>query len=384
MKIISVAGARPNFMKIAPLHKAFLKHAPRVRHLICHTGQHYDANMSEVFFRDLELPKPDFYLGAEGGSHAGQTAKIMTAMESILLREKPDLVIVVGDVNSTLACGLVAAKMDIPVAHVEAGLRSFDRTMPEEINRRLTDALSSYMFVTEPSGMRNLKKEGVSHFLDGRRDTGGEKSRGGGREIPLAALVGNVMIDCLIGFLPKIGKSKILRTLRLDLGRYILVTFHRPNNVDSEESLRELISFLNALGEKRTIVFPVHPRTRLNLGKYGLEEKLGTRVIACEPIGYIDFLALETSAELVITDSGGIQEETTFLGVPCLTVRDNTERPITIRLGTNQLVGTDLRRAEKAAFRVLEGRRKEGKIPPLWDGRAAERIVAVLSRAFGI
>ena len=391
-KIISVVGARPNFMKVAPLHKAFNQLAInsvnqrtqiKIEHLICHTGQHYDEKMSQVFFDELELPKPDFYLGIGSGSHAEQTAKIMIEFEKILLQEKPDLVIVVGDVNSTIACSLVAVKLGIKTAHVEAGLRSNDRTMPEEINRLLTDAISDYLFVTEKSGVENLKHEGVPEQK--------------------IFFTGNVMIDSLVNYLPKTEKSTIFKKLGLinaktkeliksdtekvdstnhtSIHPYILLTFHRPANVDSEEFLKKLISIVGELSKLRKIVFPVHPRTRANLTKLNLNFESNSNIILTDPIGYIDFLALTKNAELIITDSGGIQEESTYLGVQCITVRNNTERPVTVEVGTNQLIGTDLDLVKEAALKVLNGEKKTGTIPELWDGRAAERIVEILVSA---
>jgi len=305
-KIISVVGARPNFMKMAPIHKAFKKvinsHSSLVTHLICHTGQHYDEKMSKVFFDDLELPKPDFYLGVGSGSHAEQTAKVMIEFEKVLMQEKPDLIIVYGDVNSTVACSLVAAKIGVKIAHVESGLRSFDRTMPEEINRIVTDHLSDYLFVTEKSGIENLKREGISEDK--------------------IFFVGNTMIDSLVHYLPKAEKSDVLKTYNLQPTNYILITLHRPSNVDDIENLKQIINLLNKLAEKRKIIFPVHPRTKSMLAYLNLN--LSLNLMLTDPIGYIDFLALMKNSELVITDSEGIQEETTYLGVQCITVRDNT------------------------------------------------------------
>ncbi len=357
-KVISVVGARPNFMKIAPIHKAFQKYNGKIQHLICHTGQHYDENMSKVFFEDLELPEPHFYLGIGSGSHAEQTARIMIEFEKVLLVEKPDLIIVVGDVNSTIACTLVATKLKIKAAHVEAGLRSFDRDMPEEINRLLTDAISDYLFVTEKSGIENLKNEGVSNGK--------------------VFFTGNVMIDSLTNYLHKAKVSNIHNEYQLEKGKYVLVTLHRPSNVDTKEGLKALLHLLNTVAEKRKLLFPIHPRTKSNMIKFGLDNTLEENVILTDPIGYIDFLALTKDAELIITDSGGIQEESTYLGVQCITVRNNTERPITVEIGTNQLIGTDLSKVEKAALEVLDGKIKTGKIPELWDGKAAERIAEIL------
>jgi len=360
MKIITVAGARPNFIKIAPLHRAFLKRADRFDHMICHTGQHFDKNMSKIFFEELDIPEPDFNLGVGSGSHAEQTARIMIEFEKVLIREKPELILVPGDVNSTLACSVVASKMGIPVGHVEAGLRSFDRKMPEEINRIVTDVLSDYLFVSEGSGLINLNNEGITddkiHF------------------------VGNIMIDSLVHFLPSIEQSSILNKLDLKAGRYTLMTFHRPRNVDDRDSLAELVGMLNRLSGKTRLVFPIHPRTRKNLEKHGLHTEMDPGILLLDPIGYFDFLALTRTAELVITDSGGIQEETTYLGVQCLTVRDNTERPVTVSVGTNQLIGIDLKKVELAAEQVLSGNKKKGGIPELWDGKTAERIVEIIEK----
>ncbi len=358
LKFISVVGARPNFIKIAPVHKAFEKHKDQVKHLICHTGQHFDEKMSKIFFDELEMPRPDFYLGISGGSHAEQVARIMMEFEKVLLNEKPDLVIVPGDVNSTMACSLVASKMGIKIAHVESGLRSFDRGMPEEINRVVTDVLADFLFVSEPSGLKHLDTEGI------------EKSK--------VFHVGNVMIDSLVYYLPKINKSNILSSFGLDPKSYVLVTFHRPSNVDSKEGLEGLIRFLNTLASQRKVLFPIHPRTRINMEHFGLENSLEKNVVLTDPIGYVEFLALTKNAEVVITDSGGIQEETTYLGVQCITVRNNTERPVTVEIGTNQLIGTDLKKVEEAAKKVLDGQVKKGSVPKLWDGHTADRIAEIL------
>jgi UDP-N-acetylglucosamine 2-epimerase (non-hydrolysing) len=354
-KIISVVGARPNFMKVAPLHKAFQKY-PSISHRIVHTGQHYDANMSKVFFDDLELPHPDVYLGIGSGSHAVQTAKIMVEFEKVVLAEKPDIVIVVGDVNSTVACSLVCSKLLIPVAHVEAGLRSFDRTMPEEINRVITDSVADFLFVSERSGLTNLRNEGVPDAK--------------------VFFVGNIMIDSLIQFQEKARRSTIKKTLGVNEKNYALVTLHRPSNVDIEESLAKVLSTLESISKKHAVIFPVHPRTRKMIDEFKLAErlKLNTNMILCEPLGYLDFLCLLESAALAITDSGGIQEETTYLGVPCFTMRENTERPVTLAEGTNKLMGFDYERAAVEAEMVFEGTYKKGKIPELWDGKTAERI----------
>ena len=357
-KIISVVGARPNFMKVAPLHRAFKKYNDKVQHLICHTGQHYDENMSKIFFDDLELQKPDFYLGVGSGSHAEQTGRIMIEFEKILLKEKPDLVIVVGDVNSTVACTLTAAKLHIKTAHVEAGLRSFDRKMPEELNRLLTDQISDFLFVTEKSGLDNLKKDGIP---DNK-----------------VFFVGNGMIDSLAYFLKKTESSDSLERFVVKHSNYVLVTLHRPSNVDSKEQLDKIVNMLNSIAQKRKIIFPIHPRTKSNIDRYSLLNKIDSNVILSDPIGYLDFLNLLRNAELVITDSGGIQEETTYLGVQCITVRRSTERPITVEIGTNHLVGDDFKQADKTADDILNGSIKRGSIPNLWDGKAAERISEII------
>lgn len=353
-----MVGARPNFMKVAPIHQAFQKYKNKIQHRICHTGQHYDEKMSKVFFEELGLPQPDYYLGVGSGSHAEQTANVMIKFEQVLLKEKPDLIIVVGDVNSTLACSLVASKLCIKVAHVEAGLRSFDRAMPEEINRLLTDTISDFLFVSEKSGLVNLKNEGIPnnrvHF------------------------VGNVMIDSLVQHLPKTNKSNILKMFDLQPLRYLLFTLHRPSNVDSRDFLIELMSLLRNLSLERRIIFPVHPRTKKKIEELNFELTNYENIILTEPIGYIDFLALTKNAELIITDSGGIQEESTYLGIQCLTVRNNTERPVTVEVGTNQLLGTNLAMVEKVAKEIIHSKIKKGGIPELWDGKTAERIVEIL------
>jgi len=348
-------------MKVAPLHFEFSKYKDQVKHLICHTGQHYDEKMSKIFFEELGLPKPDFYLGIGSGSHAVQTAGVMVAFEKILLEEKPDLVVVAGDVNSTIACSLVAVKMHIKVAHVEAGLRSWDRGMPEEINRILTDTISDMLFVTEDSGLQNLKKEGIAD----------EK----------VFFTGNVMIDSLAGNLHRIDASGILKELQLDPSAYILATIHRPSNVDHPDSLAGILRLLGKYAKGRKVVFPVHPRTRSNIKNFGLEKEVVPELILTEPIGYIDFLSLVKNAGLIITDSGGIQEESTYLGVQCITLRDNTERPITVSHGTNHLAGTDISKVDRLVAEVLSGKVKKGSIPPLWDGKAAERICRQLVKA---
>jgi len=363
IKVLSAAGARPNFMKLAAVSKALGKYPDIFIHKICHTGQHFDPEMSKIFFQELELSRPDFYLGVGSGSHAEQTAKIMIEFEKVLLREKPDLVMVYGDVNSTLACSIVAAKCHTKIAHVEAGLRSFDRSMPEEINRVLTDHLSHFLFVTESSGIKNLRKEGILK-----------------KDKKNVSLVGNVMIDNLVGYLPKIGQSKVMNTLGLSPQDFILVTIHRPDNVDHKKSLNDVVGFLEKISRRKKVAFPIHPRTRKNLIKFDLQKKLNPNLLLIDPLGYIDFLKLMEESALVITDSGGIQEESTFLGIQCVTVRNNTERPITTDIGTNHLAGTDLGEVEKTVNNILDGHIKKGKIPDLWDGKAAERIVEILKK----
>jgi len=361
-RIINVVGARPNFMKIGPIQREMAKYPNEIEPLLLHTGQHYDEKMSKLFFVDLELPQPDIYLGVGSGSHAQQTAKIMTDFEKVCLDHKPDMVLVVGDVNSTVACSLVASKLHIPVIHVEAGLRSNDRKMPEELNRLVTDVLSDHLFITEKSGIENLKKEGIDdskvHF------------------------VGNVMIDSLAYNAKKADESKILDQLELESGNYVLVTLHRPSNVDDPENFMKIIRAFEEVPKDLSIVFPMHPRTANNIKKFGLEERVAalTNLKQLPPIGYLDFMQLTRNSKFVMTDSGGIQEETTYLGIPCITLRENTERPITAEVGTNEIVGTDMDLILKCLERVLSGNWKKGEIPELWDGKAAERIVSVLRK----
>jgi len=361
MKIINVVGARPNFMKIAPIQREMTKHGS-IKPVLVHTGQHYDDKMSRLFFEDLEIPEPDVYLGVGSGTHARQTATIMIEFEKVLEREKPDIVLVVGDVNSTAACSLVAAKMGIRIAHVEAGLRSFDRTMPEEINRLVTDVLSDYLFVSERSGLDNLRREGISE----------EK----------VFFTGNVMIDSLVYFMRKAEQSRILDQLALENQSFALITLHRPSNVDVKQSFAALLDAFAVLEKEIRIVFPIHPRSRKRLHEFGLEARAGRmqNLLLLDPIGYLDFMQLMRRAKFVLTDSGGIQEETTYLGIPCLTMRENTERPVTIEVGTNILIGADAKRVVPEARKILDGGVKKGVIPELWDGRAAERIVDILSR----
>jgi len=364
MKIISVVGARPNFMKISPIHRAFTKHS-EIESKIVHTGQHYDEKMSDIFFNQLELPKPDYYLGIGGGTHTYQKANVMLAFEKILQKEKPDIVLVVGDVNATVACSLTAVKMGIKTVHVEAGLRSGDRTMPEEINRIITDAICDDLFITEHSGLVNLAKEGVTaekvHF------------------------VGNVMIDSLIYFREKSAKDSILEDIEIKAKEYILMTMHRPHNVDNIKGLKDILQIIKDTANHKTVVFAVHPRTSNNMKKYDLDKELESieNTILLGPQGYLQFLRLMDNAALIITDSGGIQEETTFLQVPCMTFRDTTERPITVELGTNFLMKdlnpTTVKEQTKA---ILSGKTKKGVIPPFWDGKTAERIANILAEKY--
>lgn len=364
LKFISVVGARPNFMKVAPLHRALAPYADRVRHMICHTGQHYDEKMSKVFFEDLELPQPDIYLGVGSGSHAEQTARVMVEFEKVLLSEQPDLVIVVGDVNSTLACSVTASKLHIPVAHVEAGLRSFDREMPEEINRMVTDVLADFLFVTEEAGLINLKREGIH---DNK-----------------VFFVGHVMIDSLAQYREKAHLSPALAEFDLLPRAYTLVTLHRPSNVDVKENLEKILTIFEQLQTQTRFLFPVHPRTRARIAEFGLQARFDAiaTLRLCDPIGYLDFLKLMDNAALILTDSGGIQEESTWLRVPCVTLRESTERPVTAEVGTNEVVGLDIDLAVEKSRAALNGKAKHGNIPELWDGHAAERIVAILLDRF--
>ena len=356
MTVLHVVGARPNFMKAAPVYRALAKTG--FNQVLVHTGQHYDALMSDVFFQTLEIPAPDESLNVGSGSHAQQTAAIMAKFEPVVLARKPDVVLVYGDVNSTVAAALVCAKLGVRVAHVEAGLRSFDREMPEEINRRVTDQLSDLLFTPSPDGDENLKREGVAP----------EK----------IFLVGNVMIDTLVQFLPKAEELFVGLKERLSLDRFGLVTLHRPSNVDDEAVFLPMLQVLDELSRDLPLIFPVHPRTRDRWSTQLKQCNPNLRTI--EPLGYLEFLALQKHASIVITDSGGIQEETTYLGTPCLTLRENTERPITITAGTNVLIGRDWKLLREEFAKSLNGYRKTGGQIPLWDGHASDRIAEILSR----
>ena len=359
LKILNIVGARPNLPKIAPLLREMQRH-PEIQPILVHTGQHYDEKLSDIFFRQMGIPEPHVNLEVGSGSHAAQTAEILKRIEPVLIDRQPDLVLVVGDVNSTIAVSLAAVKLGIPVAHVEAGLRSFDRTMPEEINRVLTDAIADYLFVTEEDAIDHLLKEG--------------------RPREAIHFVGNVMIDSLRHFLPIAQQSAIGDDLQLKKNgawsRFAVLTLHRPSNVDSTEKLAELLGAIDSIAADLPVIFPVHPRTQQRLAQAGIRRRPELRLIP--PVGYLDFLCLLSKAALVLTDSGGIQEETTALGVPCLTLRENTERPITISQGTNLLVGTDPAKIVAAAKSALSGTGKPSRIPPLWDGQAAPRIVNIL------
>jgi UDP-N-acetylglucosamine 2-epimerase (non-hydrolysing) len=366
--VVCVVGARPNFMKMAPILRAMKAHVPSISTLLVHTGQHYDHDMSDKLFEDLRLPRPDINLEVGSGSHAVQTAEVMRRFEPVLDEHGASCVIVVGDVNSTLACTLVAIKKGIPVAHVEAGLRSFDRTMPEELNRVLTDQVADLLYITEAGARNNLRNEGVAD----------ERIR----------FVGNVMIDSLL------SNREIARAPQQTLQGagispkildnppgYVVVTLHRPSNVDHKETLGPLLRVLREISERLPVVFAMHPRTRANIEEFDLREYVsGERIAVLPPQGYLEMLGLMANARLVLTDSGGLQEEATALGVPCLTLRENTERPITISQGTNTLVGRDIEAIRKGVQEVLDGHGKQGRMPELWDGRAAERIVADLAQ----
>jgi len=363
MKIINVVGARPNFMKIAPIIEAMNQSPNHFNHLLVHTGQHYDEKMSRDFFEDLGLPKPDVDLGIGSGSHAEQTARIMVEFEMVCLNENPDLVIVVGDVNSTMACTITAKKLGIKVAHVEAGLRSRDMGMPEEINRLCTDVLCDYLFTTDKLANENLLNEGIAaekiHF------------------------VGNVMIDTLLKHRDIAKDLTLLNDMGLSEGEYATLTLHRPSNVDDPETFMGILDALKVISQKIPIIFPLHPRTRKLINEYGFqhyfnEDKVIKGIWITEPLGYLEFLHLNMHARMVLTDSGGIQEETTVLGVPCVTLRHNTERPVTCTEGTNHLIGNKKEDIIKTARSIVDGKEIAGNVPELWDGKAANRIVEIL------
>lgn len=380
MKLISIAGARPNFMKLASIAEAVQNYNTEkpdfyrepIEHIIVHTGQHYDEKMSQSFFNDLGIPKPSINLEVGSASHAAQTSEIMRKFENVLLHDTPDVLLVVGDVNSTIACALVAAKIQYPaghhlnrpiIVHVEAGLRSFDRQMPEEINRILTDSLSDYLFITEKSAIQNLQQEGHPpekvHF------------------------VGNVMIDTLKRHLEKAEESTLINQLGLSQP-YGLITLHRPSNVDKPELLQSLTECFIDISQKIKLIFPIHPRTKNNLANFGLLPLLNDaeNIMLLDPLGYLDFLNLINHATLILTDSGGIQEETTYLGIPCVTLRENTERPVTIEEGTNYLIGTSADKIRETVDLILQGKGKKNTIPAKWDGRAGERIIRILVKDF--
>jgi len=359
MKILNVVGARPNLMKIAPLVEEMGRY-PEIQQTLLHTGQHYDDQMSQVFFDQLGIPQPDIYLGVGSGSHAEQTARVMVAFEKVLQDDRPDVVVVVGDVNSTMACAITASKLWVPLAHVEAGLRSFDRRMPEEINRLVTDALADLLFTTSRDADENLRREGISPER--------------------IFFIGNVMIDTLMKHRERARGLGTPGRLGLQLGHYALLTLHRPSNVDDPSVFSDILDALTEIQRDLPILFPIHPRTAQCLQQFGFSDRLGTapNLHLVEPLGYLEFLDLMMHALLVLTDSGGIQEETTILGVPCLTLRENTERPVTISEGTNILVGADPARIVAETRRILAGGSGAGRVPELWDGHAAGRIVAIL------
>lgn len=362
IKIIIVAGARPNFMKISPIIEE-IKKIKGMDYFLVHTGQHYDQKMSDLFFKELKIPSPDVNLKIGSSSHACQTADIMKAFEIVLIGQKPDAVLVVGDVNSTIACGLVTVKMGIKLIHVEAGLRSFDRTMPEEINRLLTDSISDYLFCTEPSAVENLIKEGISK----------EK----------IYLVGDVMIDTLFKNIDKAQKSNILEVLNISENNFCFMTLHRPSNVDNIESLKNIFDAVEIIQKDIVIIFSIHPRTRKNFELFKFNEKVEkySNLKIIEPVGYLDCLKLINSAKFVMTDSGGIQVDSGALKVPCLTLRENTERPISIKLGLNQLVGTDTNKIIKACKKLYKNNYQNIQLPFLWDGHASDRIVKILKES---
>jgi len=357
--IFLVAGARPNFMKVAPLIRQLNK--KKLEFKLIHTGQHYDYEMSKIFFDGLGIPEPDIYLNVGSASHAVQTAKIMIEFEKIILKENPLLVIVVGDVNSTLACSLVAKKLDIKIAHVEAGLRSFDQRMPEEINRILTDQLSDFLFITEPSAEANLKREGIDQNK--------------------IFFVGNIMIDNLLMNLERAKGLNTLTKYNLNVKDYALMTIHRPSNVDNVANLKKIIEIIKYIQERMKVFFPIHPRTRKRLEEFDLEKNLiSSNLILSEPIGYLEFLNLMLNSKVILTDSGGIQEEASYLKVPVLTLRENTERPITIKKGTNEIVGTDFEKIKNYISKILTDKYKKGQNIEKWDGKTSERIVNIIEK----
>lgn len=365
LKVINVVGARPNFMKIAPVVWAMRRRAQEFAPVVVHTGQHYDAQMSAAFFRDLELGEPDIYLGAGSGSHAEQTAAVMQRFEPVVLTEQPDWVVVVGDVNSTLACALVCAKLGVRVAHVEAGLRSRDRRMPEEINRVVVDQIADLLLTPSADADDNLRAEGIPS----------KRIR----------LVGNVMIDALFAQVERAKTSTVREELGLAAVDYAVVTLHRPSTVDTAATLSGVLDALAKISQKLPVIFPVHPRTQARLAAFGLDKFDGSNLRLIEPLGYLDFLRLYSGARLVLTDSGGLQEETTALGIPCLTLRENTERPVTVTTGTNRVVGTDPEKIIAASKEALRTPRESHahRVPPLWDGCAADRILDVLASWYG-
>ena len=362
MKIINIVGARPNFMKIAPIIKQMNKRSS-IEHILVHTGQHYDTKMSDVFFQELEIPSPDIHLNIGSDTHAKQVAKIMTAFEDVCDDFQPDAILVVGDVNSTMACTLVAAKKGIKVIHVEAGIRSGDRTMPEEINRLVTDSVTDYLLPPSQDAVDNLLREG--HSRDSIR------------------LVGNVMIDNLLKLKEQIAASKILEQIGVEPQAYIALTLHRPSNVDVKEKLTGIVRSLNKLADSIKVVFPVHPRTTKMISSFGLDGLMEHKnIIKVEPLGYFDFGKLVANAKFVLTDSGGIQEETTVYGIPCITLRENTERPITVDVGTNELCPSNEEDILEMANKIMAGQWKKGSIPQYWDGETAERIVSFILEKF--
>lgn len=355
-KICLIVGARPNFMKAAPLLRELGQHPDKIKPFLIHTGQHYSPKLSQLFFDDLKMPEPDIYLGVGSSSHAQQTAAIMIELEKIWIAAPPDLVVVFGDINSTMAAAIVAAKLVIKLAHVEAGLRSRDPDMPEEINRIVTDRLSNYLFVSEQSGLDNLAQEGVDDSK--------------------VFYTGNIMIDSLVHSLEACKETTILQDLDLSPGQYAVMTMHRPSNVDDAGKLRNLLTTISELSRDLPMIFPCHPRTQKEMARLeAFDSDPDSKFKIIEPVGYLEFLRLQSEAKYVLTDSGGVQEETTYLGIPCITIRKNTERPSTIDIGTNVLTGPDPDRIRAEVGRILEGNVKKGKIPPFWDGKTAPRIV---------